>query len=122
MKDWPLRWSGFPMLSRFANAAKVLVKGMDPQAFLQGLDLNETTQTVHQPFARSVWVQRAIKKVAGPIAAVPLEFTTDGETEVESPELMDFWQNPAVGMDLAEFIETSCYMAEVGGGELLDSG
>lgn len=57
-------------------------------------------------YANSVWVQRAIKFVAGPISAVPLCFR-EGDTEIESPELDAFWQRPAVGLSRAEFLVAS---------------
>lgn len=96
---------------RATIAGQVLFKGIgiDPQAFKLGLDLNVPTgNQMGRPFATSVWVQRAIKKVAGPIAAVELGFTTDGETEIESPELETFWKAPAKGLNgRADFIEAS---------------
>jgi len=59
-----------------------------------------------ESYANSVWVQRAIKFVAGPISAVPLCFY-EGDTEVESPELHAFWQRPAVGLTFSEFVTAS---------------
>lgn len=102
--------SRFPMLSRLAGAAGVLLKGLgvDPAMWLRGADLNMTLggADLVNPYANSVWVSRAIKKVAGPIAAVELEFT-DGEKEIEDPALKAFWEYPAVGLCLADFIEAS---------------
>jgi SPP1 gp7 family putative phage head morphogenesis protein len=57
-------------------------------------------QPLKEPYRNSVWVQRAIKKVAGPIAAVKLEFYGDargGEQLVSDPKLAAFWNAPAIG-------------------------
>ena len=110
---------GLRFLTRLSQAAGVLFKGIgvDPAAWIRGLDLDERGRETNlsRPYARSVWVQRAIKKIAGPIAAVELEFTTDGETEIESPELSTFWERPAVGLSRAEFIETVCVWLKLAG-------
>ncbi len=65
-----------------------------------------------KPFAHSVWVQRAIKRVAEPIAAVPLEFCLPGgEGEVTIAELETFWSKPAFDrsgpVGRADFLEAS---------------
>lgn len=68
---------------------------------LGGLRLTEA-------YRNSPWVQRAIKKVAGPIAAVSLQFRTVGGSDlVDDPGLQAFWQAPAAGMTRADFIEAS---------------
>jgi len=59
---------------------------------------------IKSPYQQSVWVQRAIKTVANPIASVPLCFY-EGETELEDPALTAFWENPARGLSRADFIE-----------------
>lgn len=62
-----------------------------------------------QPYAKSVWVMRAIKTVAGPIAAVPLRFTLDrrgGEQAFNDTALTAWWENPCRGLrGFAPFIE-----------------
>jgi HK97 family phage portal protein len=68
-----------------------------------------------QPYAQSVWVQRAIKRVADPITAVDLEFFEAGaeEKEIADPKLRAFWSKPGLdrsgAMSRADFI-----MATVG--------
>lgn len=62
------------------------------------------------PYRNSVWVQRAIKKVAGPIAAVPLMFGQDrrgGEQGFDDPQLTEFWRKPARGLNFTGFIEAT---------------
>jgi phage portal protein BeeE len=65
-------------------------------------------EQLNQPYKHSVWVQRAIKKIAGPIAAVPFE-TLDAITkqEIIDPLLEAFMQQPAKGVDREEFIEAA---------------
>jgi SPP1 gp7 family putative phage head morphogenesis protein len=61
-------------------------------------------QALKEPYRNSVWVQRAIKKVAGPIAAVKLEFYVDargGEQMVSDPKVAAFWNAPAIGSKAA---------------------
>lgn len=64
-----------------------------------------------RPYARSVWVQRAIKHVAGPISAVPVDFTTEtkgGKTQgYDDPALSAYWKRPGVGMDWADVVKAS---------------
>jgi HK97 family phage portal protein len=49
---------------------------------------------------------RSIKKVAGPIASVPMEWELRGE-DVELPELEAFWAEPAEGLGWSDFVEAS---------------
>jgi phage portal protein BeeE len=82
------------------------------QFFDRPLDAEGIGQSAHfrEPFAQSVWVQRAIKHIAGPIAAVPLTFTTDrrgGEQRLDDPRLAAFWENPAVALGYADFIKAT---------------
>lgn len=64
------------------------------------------------PYKDSVWVSSAIKHVANPISAMPLEFSQDqrgGEVSLDNSELKGFWENPGVSswgqtMTRSEFI------------------
>ena len=59
------------------------------------------------PYAQSVWVQSAIKRVAQPIAAVPVVFRAPGggESEVRPAELEGFLAEPAAGLDWSDCVE-----------------
>jgi phage portal protein BeeE len=61
---------------------------------------------LYAPYKQSAWVQRAIKKVAGPISAVNLHFTLDGRAFAGSG-LETFWRSPAAGMTREEFLEAT---------------
>jgi hypothetical protein len=85
-------------------------------AFLRGDNFDDQYgDRLVLPFKNSVWVQRAIKRVAEPIAAVPLDFyelAADGkETEITDPALTAFWEAPGIDrsgpMDRADFIEAT---------------
>ncbi|MDR3405127.1 MAG: phage portal protein [Chthoniobacter sp.] len=77
--------------------------------FLRGLEgmTNAAGDRLVKPFAHSVWVQRAIKRVAEPIAAVPLEFYDhqgNGDlVEIKDAGLAAFWETP--GLDRSGPIE-----------------
>jgi len=65
---------------------------------------------LYHPYKQSAWVQRAIKKISGPISAVDLEFYLDGQAYHDAA-LDAFWAEPAVDgagpMSRADFIEAS---------------
>lgn len=61
---------------RFAGAWNVLRAGPGSGAaswFSLGMDLLAKGGTLREPYRNSVWVSRAIKKIAGPLAAMPIE-------------------------------------------------
>jgi SPP1 gp7 family putative phage head morphogenesis protein len=66
-------------------------------------------QDVTAPMRQSVWVMRAIKLIAQPIASASLKFSEASgrkrETEVVDPILERFWARPAVGLTYADTIE-----------------
>jgi hypothetical protein len=74
-------------------------------------DVNGGTRaSLTHPYANSVWVQRAIKHVAGPISAIPLEFEADlpaGPQPHTDPALAAWWRRPAVGLRLADFLRAT---------------
>lgn len=57
-----------------------------------------------RPYEQSVWVQRAIKEIAGPIAAVELKFY-EGDNEVMDAPWLGFWEKPTPNLMLADFVE-----------------
>jgi hypothetical protein len=65
---------------------------------------------LYHPYKQSAWVQRAIKKISGPISAVDLEFHLAGRAH-EDDSLESFWAFPALDgagpMSRAAFIEAS---------------
>jgi SPP1 gp7 family putative phage head morphogenesis protein len=67
---------------------------------------------LRNPYSNSVWVQRAIKKVSGPISAVPLMFSLGakgaaGEQAYNDPDLTAYWSKPTSGLTFASFIEAT---------------
>jgi len=65
---------------------------------------------LYHPYRESAWVQRAIKKISGPISAVDLEFYLDGQG-YSDPTLEAFWSYPAADgagpIGRSDFIEAS---------------
>ncbi|MGA2556933.1 MAG: phage portal protein [Verrucomicrobiota bacterium] len=61
---------------------------------------------LNKAYSQSAWVQRAIKKISGPISAVDLNFTENGE-DFSDPALEAFWDCPALRMSRADFIEAT---------------
>lgn len=79
-----------------------------PFDVIQATLKNTRTNELREPYRHSVWVQRAIKKIAGPIASVPLRFTNgeDG-AEIEDPRIDEFFRAPAIGLTFSDFIEAT---------------
>lgn len=97
------------LLQRLRVAASVVWKGGLPASWFDHASSlgGANPSTLARPYAESVWVMRAIKKIASPIAAVPLKFTADGETDYDDPRLLQFWEQPARGLTRHDFIEAS---------------
>ena len=86
-------------------------------AWMRGDDINDVAgDSLTKPFAHSVWVQRAIKRVSDPITAVALDFyeltgAKGKETEITDPQLAMFWEAPGIdrsgAMDRSDFIEAT---------------
>jgi len=65
-------------------------------------------EQLNQPYKHSVWVQRAIKKIAGPIAAVPFRvFDPANERELDAPDLKAFLDQPVIRINRSDFIEAA---------------
>ncbi len=83
--------------------------------FLRGMDGSETAvDRLTRPYAHSVWVMRAIKRVAEPIAAVDLQFftgTAKNQVEYGDEALAQFWKRPALdragSIGFADFLEAT---------------
>jgi SPP1 gp7 family putative phage head morphogenesis protein len=96
-----------PFLHRLKLAAQVVFKSGAPFPFNKIMPYDATGgEKLYAPYKQSAWVQRAIKKVAGPISAVDLRFTLDGQAYCGSG-LETFWRCPAVGMTRQEFFEAT---------------
>lgn len=91
---------------RLRHAMSILAKGASgvPFDLVPGLTARPTDLAM--PFAQSVWVNRAIKKIAGPIAGVPLKFTVNDQDH-DDPQLTAFWSQPARRLTFADFVEAS---------------
>jgi SPP1 gp7 family putative phage head morphogenesis protein len=120
------------LVSRLKAAASVLVRGISPQQFLRGDDMVGAMNGMAEPYRQSAWVQSAIKKVAGPIASVGVEFyqpvaaagdgrtpgkrrritgrgirRMDDEQMIEVPELREFLRRPMAGYGYASLVEST---------------
>jgi len=94
-------------LSRIASVASGFIRrSVATQLFVRGEDLdgNGTASSLSRPYEKSVWVQRAIKEVSGPIAAVELKFY-EGDREITSAPWLDFWRKPVANLSQSDFIE-----------------
>lgn len=84
------------MFDRIRNAYLVL-RGQLPFNFVPPID-GSSSSAVTSPMEQSAWVLRAIKKISGPIASVPVEFEimqADGSREdYAEPMLDEFWRDP----------------------------
>jgi len=63
-------------------------------------------EKLYRAYQQSAWVQRAIKKISGPIAAVSLDFALDGEA-FQDPEIEAFWQRPGIRLTKHDFLEAT---------------
>lgn len=96
------------LINRLQGAWQIIRKGsIEP---FDKIPFGGSGERMSQPYAQVTWVMRAIKRVANPISAVPLRFSADsreGEVAIENPELTRFWDRPAPGMSLPDFIEAT---------------
>ncbi len=96
-----------PLLHRLKLAAQVVFKSGAPFPFNKLMPYDATGgEKMYAPYKQSAWVQRAIKKVAGPISAVDLRFTLNGQP-LPDGALETFWRSPAAGMTRQEFLEAT---------------
>jgi HK97 family phage portal protein len=92
------------LFSRIGAALDTFRRGLTTHAFLNGNDLDQQPSGVNRPFEQSVWVQRAIKEISGPISAVELKFY-QGDTEITAAPWLAFWQKPLANLTQADFVE-----------------
>lgn len=92
------------ILSRLGAALDVFKRGLNTQQFLTGADLAREAASLQRPYEQSVWVQRAIKEISGPISAVELKFY-QGDNEITDAPWLAFWQKPLANLTQADFIE-----------------
>jgi phage portal protein BeeE len=94
-------------LSRLHAAASLVFKSGAPFPFNKIMPYDATGgERMYRAFEQSTWVMRAIKKIAGPIAAVDLNFTRAGE-RFHQAELEAFWESPGAGMTRTDLIEAT---------------
>jgi phage portal protein BeeE len=94
-------------LSRLHAAAALIFKSGAPFPFNKIMPYDATGgEKLYRAFEQSTWVMRAIKKIAGPIAAVDLNFTRAGE-RFHQADLEAFWEEPGAGMTRTDLIEAT---------------
>lgn len=88
------------LLARLRSLVGIHVKG-SIAPFDRFIDLggSSSAEKLNQPYAKSLWVARAIKIVTDPITSVPLRFSTEerGREAIDDPELIEAWETPAIG-------------------------
>jgi len=93
------------IVSRFKSALAVFkAGGLPEQWFDRAIASLGGSGKVEKPYEQSVWVQRAIKEISGPIAAVDIKFY-QGETEITDAPWLNFWRKPCRNLTQADFIE-----------------
>jgi hypothetical protein len=140
----------FGALNKMADAGVVRKSGGDATVglgtytqgvpafwFARAVETGGGSETLTNPYEKSVWVQRAIKKVAGPVAGVDLRFvrpkggnfagtgkglgtrgrsslrrkgtprTQKQEDFLELPAITDWLRRPMLGLSYSDFVEAS---------------
>ncbi len=93
--------------SRLHAAASLMFKSGAPFPFNKIMPYDATGgERMYRAFEQSTWVMRAIKKIAGPIAAVELHFTREGQ-RFHDAELEVFWEMPGAGLSRTDLIEAT---------------
>jgi len=95
------------LFSRLHAAVSLVFKSGAPFPFNKILPYDATGgEKMYHAFEQSTWVMRAVKKIAGPIAAVDLHFTRAGE-RFQDAELEAFWEAPGAGLTRTDLIEAT---------------
>ena len=95
------------LLSRLHAAASLVFKSGAPFPFNKIMPYDATGgERMYRAFEQSTWVMRAIKKIAGPIAAVDLHFARNGE-RYHDAGLEGFWEMPGAGLTRTDLIEAT---------------
>jgi phage portal protein BeeE len=93
--------------SRLHAAASLIFKSGAPFPFNKIMPYDATGgERMYRAFEQSTWVMRAIKKIAGPIAAVDLHFTREGQ-RFHGADLEVFWETPGAGLSRTDLIEAT---------------
>ncbi|HXR05942.1 MAG TPA: phage portal protein, partial [Candidatus Acidoferrum sp.] len=93
--------------SRLHAAARWIFKSGAPFPFNKIMPYDATGgERMYHAFEQSTWVMRAIKKIAGPIAAVDLHFTRGGQ-RFHDADLEAFWEMPGAGLSRTDLIEAT---------------
>ena len=94
-------------MSRMRAAAGLIFKSGAPFPFNKIMPYDAMGgEKLYRAFEQSTWVMRAIKKIAGPIAAVDLRFTRAGE-RFHAADLEAFWEAPGAGLTRTDLIEAT---------------
>lgn len=107
------------IFQRFLGGLIARSSGVPASWFAHAI-VGQQTQSLFDPFNKSVWVQRAIKTISGPVASVELEFELPGTSAktrakkdgqaaalIELPELDAFLEQPSRGLSYFDFIEAT---------------
>jgi hypothetical protein len=128
------------IFSRISNAAAHVIRstGLPESWFNRVIDTGSlVAEDLREPYRKSVWVQRAIKTISGPISSVPLVFSDDageiigrmpgerrrarrGPVAAPGQRLDAFWQAPALAQDgtrmgFSDFVELSVIWLKTAG-------
>ena len=100
-----------PIFHRLKHAWGILTRGsIAPFDRIQDFASMGGEKLTH-PYANSVWVMRAIKKISGPISAVPINFsiqTTTGDDQAyQDPAILTWWRSPFTGLTVSDGIEAT---------------
>ncbi len=100
------------VVQRIGHALSYVVRGTGIPAswFNRSGDYEGSARPFTQPYANSVWVAAAVKKVAGPISAVEICCLDEQDEELNDARLEAFWRAPALNgdgsrMSQADFLE-----------------
>lgn len=87
------------------NPGTSVGKATEAYNFVRGITVDSGSETsVRRPFEQSVWVQRAIKEISGPIGAVELKFY-EGDNEITDAPWLAFWKKPCRNLTRPDFVE-----------------
>lgn len=93
-----------------------VVNGVPAFWFARAINFG-SQEMLHEPFSDSVFVQRAVKMISGPVASVPIKFVRPGsdsvrgrvpsDNTIDIPGVAEWLQSPMKGLSYSDFIEAS---------------
>lgn len=93
-----------PSSGKFTREVASVEQRTPAQAISWLTNWNEKNDTMDDVYGLSVWVQRAVRFISGPIAQVDLRFYSErpkgkrkSEVEIRDSRLEEFWKRPAQG-------------------------